>query len=113
MKTAKLPNRLRKHREALGLRQRDVARIFSFASEDRISHWEKGSAIPSLVNLLRLAALYKTTPEELYQELSRTIRTEITRQEVRYRKRTPKEDNNTDAAHSIEAKASPFRKIST
>jgi hypothetical protein len=35
---------------------------------DRISHWEKGIAVPSLGNLFKLSVIYKATPQELYEE---------------------------------------------
>ena len=36
---------------------------------DRISRWENGTAMPSVVNLFKLAAIYEVMPHELYPEL--------------------------------------------
>lgn len=64
-----IPNNLRDHRQKAGLLQADVAKALGFASTDRISHWEKGRAVPHLVNLFKLAALYQVFPHELYPSL--------------------------------------------
>lgn len=68
-----IPNNLRLHRKTAGLRQRDVARSLGLGSSDRISRWEHGIAVPHIVNLFRLAILYKTTPQELYPEAWQAI----------------------------------------
>jgi transcriptional regulator with XRE-family HTH domain len=64
-----IPNTLRFRRIQAGLRQADVAVRFGFASTDRISHWERGSAAPNITNLFKLCAILKATPQELYGEL--------------------------------------------
>jgi transcriptional regulator with XRE-family HTH domain len=66
-------NRLREVREALRLKQTDVARKLGLTSSDRISHWEKGLALPGLLNLFKLSAIYGLSPEQLYPELYRSI----------------------------------------
>jgi len=70
-------NRLRDLRKIAGVRQQDVADILGFCTTDRISHWEKGSAVPSLVNLFRICAIYKVLPHDLYPELFKTITSKI------------------------------------
>jgi len=77
--TTKQPihNALRFYRKQAGLRQVDVAAKLGFTSYDRISHWEKGTAFPSVTNLFRLAALYNTPSQELYGEYFQTIREEL------------------------------------
>jgi transcriptional regulator with XRE-family HTH domain len=70
-------NTIRARRIMLGIRQQDVADIFEFSSTDRISHWEKGRAIPSLPNLFLLCALYHATPLELYPEFFKEAKNEI------------------------------------
>ena len=62
-------NKLREVRQTLGLRQQDVAELLGFDITDRISHWERGTAIPSIVNLFRLSNIYKILPHELYADL--------------------------------------------
>ena len=62
-------NTLRDCRMRAGLRQSDVAHALGHTSFDRISHWENGLALPSLVNLFKLSIIYKTTPEDLYRDL--------------------------------------------
>lgn len=77
---------MRARRMMLGIRQKDVADIFEFSSTDRISHWEKGRAIPSLPNLFLLCALYHATPYELYPEFFKEANNEI---QTRVLKRKP------------------------
>ncbi len=72
-----VPNSLRAHRQKAGLRQSDVAWSLGLGSTDRISRWENGLAVPHIPNLFRLAALYKTTPQELYAETWKAIETEL------------------------------------
>ena len=68
-----IPNSLRYHREQMGLRQRDVAEALGLDITDRISHWEKGHAYPSVVNLFKLSVLYRVAPQALYPNLYRAI----------------------------------------
>ena len=62
-------NTLKQCRIERGLRQQDVADMLGLKATDRISHWEKGSAVPGLVNLSRLCAVYGKTVKDLYPEL--------------------------------------------
>ena len=61
------------------LRQMDVARMLGHTSADRISHWEKGRSVPSLVNLFKLSIIYRTSPEDLYGELYDSIAQNLTK----------------------------------
>ncbi len=69
-------NNLRSARKTFGLRQQDVAEILGFNISDRISHWEKGTAVPSIFNLFRLSSLYGIPPQELYPSLMKSINDE-------------------------------------
>ena len=62
-------NRLKEIRKQLGLTQKEVATLLGFKSEDRISHWEKGQAMPSIINLFKLSDIYKVSPRDLYTSL--------------------------------------------
>lgn len=62
-------NKLKELRLARGLRQRDVAKLIGLAYPDRISHWEKGAAIPSLINLCKISILFGKSLTELYPKL--------------------------------------------
>ncbi|MDD5165607.1 MAG: helix-turn-helix transcriptional regulator [Candidatus Pacebacteria bacterium] len=70
-------NTLREIRVSLNLKQTDVASQLGHASPDRISHWEKGSALPGLLNLFKLSVIYGVTPEQLYPDLYQSIITGI------------------------------------
>jgi len=76
-------NQLRKYRKARGLKQREAARILGFADASSLSRWEHGIGLPSVMNLLRLAALYRTLADALYIDTLRTIREEVRRREVK------------------------------
>lgn len=64
-----IPNDLRVCRKAAGLRQLDVAQKLGFCTTDRISRWEKGQGNPNMINLFKLAVIYRKRPEELYPYL--------------------------------------------
>ncbi|MEN9582528.1 MAG: hypothetical protein RL641_482 [Candidatus Parcubacteria bacterium] len=68
---AKYPitNSLLTHRKRVGLTQMVVANKLGFTTAERISAWEKGKSMPSVVNLFKLAALFNTYPHELFKEL--------------------------------------------
>jgi transcriptional regulator with XRE-family HTH domain len=70
-------NNLRDIRVGLGLKQIDVAGILGHASSDRISHWEKGAAFPSVVNLFKLSLVYHVPPEQLYEDLYKSLDNEL------------------------------------
>jgi transcriptional regulator with XRE-family HTH domain len=70
-----LINKLREHRIRIGLRQIDVARLLHLDCSDRISRWENGLAVPSIVNLFRLSALFKVSPDHLYPDLYKAAQT--------------------------------------
>jgi transcriptional regulator with XRE-family HTH domain len=59
-------NNLKALRLKCHLRQLDVARLLGVKSEDRISHWERGTAMPNVPNLFKLCDLYKVDPYEIY-----------------------------------------------
>lgn len=72
-----IPNRLRKYRRLAGYKQKDVAQILNLRCTNRLSRWEQGRSLPSLSNVLKLSALYKTLVEELYSELLKENRKEL------------------------------------
>ncbi len=61
-----MKNNLLEIRKRRGLLQSDVAKLLGFKSTDRISHWEKGRAYPSVQNLFKLGRIYEINVEELY-----------------------------------------------
>ncbi|MEY2664744.1 MAG: hypothetical protein RIT04_552 [Candidatus Parcubacteria bacterium] len=85
------PNSLRKMRMNTGMRQIDVAEKLGLTSSDRISHWEKGVAVPGLVNLFKLAIIYKTTPEHLYSGLYAELGSSLSSPQVGTPKTEPNE----------------------
>jgi len=82
VKKTPILNQLRKYRKARGLTQREAARILGFADASSLSRWEQGICLPSVMNMFRLAALYRTLVDALYIDALRTIREEIRRREA-------------------------------
>lgn len=81
-KNTPILNQLRKYRKARGLKQREAARILGFADASSLSRWEQGVCLPSVKNLFRLAALYRTLVDALYIDAVRAVREEVRRREV-------------------------------
>ncbi len=69
----KYPNNLKYYRLKAGLTQKQVAeKLGLHSSQDRISMWENGIAVPNILNLLMLCELYKMNPQKIYPELCNT-----------------------------------------
>ncbi len=81
VKNRRIVNRLRKYRRARGLKQHEAARILGLDASS-LSRWEQGICLPSVMNMFRLAALYRTLVDTLYIDSLRTIREEIRQREV-------------------------------
>jgi transcriptional regulator with XRE-family HTH domain len=77
----RIPNLLKKYRKVRGYKQKDVARILDLKSASRISRWEKGSCLPSLINAFRLAALYRVMVDGLFTDMSDSLKEEIHKSE--------------------------------
>lgn len=72
-----IPNRLWKYRMLMGFQQKEVAYRLGLENTAMISRWEKGLAMPSGENLLKLSKLYKTLVNELYYELGKEYEREL------------------------------------
>jgi len=81
VKSKNIPNCLRRHRRAKGLRQKDVAKVLGLKSASMISRWEKGVCLPNTINLFKLAVLYRTMSDALFIDLIRELRSEIQKRE--------------------------------
>lgn len=72
-----IPNCLRRYRKSRGLRQKQVAAILGVKNTSMICRWENGESLPSLVNVFKLAILYRTMPDALYFELRQVLKEQI------------------------------------
>jgi len=79
----KIPNNLRKYRKAIGLKQKDVAKILNLKSAGMICRWERGACLPSLLNTIRLAGLYCVLIDALFFPLVRLIKRKIMQRQNR------------------------------
>jgi transcriptional regulator with XRE-family HTH domain len=77
-------NDIRLYRHKRHFRIKDVAKLIGITSSAHVAHWEKGRKRPSLVNCLKLAAVLKTTPDVLFSDLFKQIRTEIYQRKVKF-----------------------------
>ncbi len=73
----KIPNELKKQRKISGLSQKDIAKLLGLKTTSRISQWEKGAGMPSLVNVFKLSSLYGVLVDALFIELVRVLRKEM------------------------------------
>lgn len=71
------PNNLRELRKAKGLLQIEVAQLLGHLNSDRMSDWEKGYAMPNVVNLFKLATVLRVPAEDLYKEIRMTAGKEV------------------------------------
>ncbi|HEX5001765.1 MAG TPA: helix-turn-helix transcriptional regulator [Bacteroidia bacterium] len=72
----KLENDLKKLRNSKGYTLEDVAKKLNMDCKDRLSQWERGTAVPGLLNLFKLSVLYDTLPHELYPKPWKALLTE-------------------------------------
>lgn len=68
-----MKNNLRKIRKEKGLTQKQVAEKLGLKCEDRLSHWERGNAVPSVKNLLKLAEVYQVSVHEIVRPTPDTV----------------------------------------
>ena len=65
-----IPNKLKELRKRANLTQAELASKLEFTdSQDRICHWEKGTALPSIPNLFKLSRFYDISPYDIYPSL--------------------------------------------
>ncbi|MDB5226639.1 MAG: helix-turn-helix transcriptional regulator [Bacteroidota bacterium] len=69
METIRFPNRLKKHRDIQGYTQKQIAFMLGFKNAARIGQWEKGLALPSIINLLKLSVIYSAFINDFYIDL--------------------------------------------
>ncbi len=73
-----LENSLKQLRNTKGLNQEKVANMLGLKYPDRISHWEKCSAVPGIINLFKLCIIYNILPHELYPKLWNALQHDLT-----------------------------------
>jgi transcriptional regulator with XRE-family HTH domain len=81
------PNSLKRYRRAMGLTQRKVAKILGLKSTSMISRWERGVSLPSVLNLFKLAVLYRTMADALFLDLRKALEEELRKREETLKKR--------------------------
>ncbi|MGC4100853.1 helix-turn-helix domain-containing protein [Ferruginibacter sp.] len=69
MEIGHFPNKLKMFRRACGYSQKKVAKLLGLSCTSALSRWEQGFSLPSIMQLFRLAHIYKIQPNELFDEL--------------------------------------------
>ena len=78
-----IPNRLQLHRKILRYTQAQVAQLLGLKNTVMLSAWERGEAMPSAINLIKLSIVYRTFPNELYSELFLEIKEAMKEKELK------------------------------
>ncbi len=74
-------NCLRKYRKSRGFKQSEVAEIIGLKSSSIISRWEKGICLPSLLNIFKLALIYRTMVDALFIDQLRELKGNLYKRE--------------------------------
>lgn len=61
----------------MGYSQKQVAWLLGHKNTSTVCRWEKGVAMPSVENLLRLSYIYRTLSDQLYFDLSVEFRQQL------------------------------------
>lgn len=69
---------LKRKRVSAGLSQRDVADKLGYETPQFISNWERGVSYPPVKELGKIAAMYKTSAQELFDLLLNNTIQEVT-----------------------------------
>ena len=69
MDYGRYPNKLKMFRRRIGLTRKKAARLLGYANTSMLSLFENGHSIPSLLQTLKFARLYRVLPHELFDEL--------------------------------------------
>lgn len=69
MEISRFPNKLKSFRRINGYSRKKIARILGHADTSTLSRWERGIVLPGLLQTFHLARVYKTLPNELFNEL--------------------------------------------
>lgn len=70
-------NRLKRYRRERGLTQKDVAYILGLKSSAMVSRWEHGECLPETLNALKMAAIYETAVDAIYEDLRLRLSEEL------------------------------------
>jgi len=81
------PNTLKLHRMTAGYTQRQVASLLGLHDSVPLSLWERGIKLPNTVNLIKLSLIYRTYPNELYNDVFQSFREELKAKELEQLKR--------------------------
>ena len=70
-----------------GYTQRQVASLLGLHDSVPLSLWERGIKLPNTVNLIKLSLIYRTYPNELYNDVFQSFREELKAKELEQLKR--------------------------
>lgn len=73
MEISRYPNKLKLFRRCFGYSQKKVVQLLGISDTSVLSRWEHGLSFPNLEQVFRLARIYETEPENLFDNLWETI----------------------------------------
>lgn len=79
MKKPGFGNFLQQKRKEAGLSQRDVSDKLGYSTPQFISNWERGVSNPPVNALKKLGAIYKTSPEKMFEEFLENEKAQLER----------------------------------
>ena len=69
MEMSRFPNKLRSYRRSNGYSRKKVARVLGHADTSILSRWERGIVLPGVLQAFKLARIYHTLPQILFDDL--------------------------------------------
>lgn len=82
-----IPNKLKRCRKLSGYKQNQVSRLLGLKSAARLAKWEKGKSFPSVLNLLKLSALYSTLANDFYFEIYQKYKNKLKNNSPKYKRK--------------------------
>ncbi|MBS4064730.1 MAG: helix-turn-helix transcriptional regulator [Chitinophagaceae bacterium] len=76
MEISRYPNKLKLFRRCFGYSQKKVTQLLGLGDSSILSKWEHGLTFPSIEQTFRLAQLYETEPQQLFDALWERLRNE-------------------------------------
>jgi transcriptional regulator with XRE-family HTH domain len=77
MEISRFPNKLKLFRHSKGYSRKKVARFLGLTDSSSLSRWERGVALPALLQVFSLARIYQTQPHELFDDLWKQVGADI------------------------------------
>ena len=74
---SRIPNHLWLYRQKRGYSQKQVALLLGHKSASHVSDYERGKRLPNLKTVLKLAVIFSTSVDLLFEEMRKELQGEI------------------------------------